>query len=504
MDINLPDPEITIQKFYEERKIKIPEIVSKLLINTNLMNEEFNELIKITRDKRSLFDNHGLLPWIGWINQKITGVATTSDLDDLAVNSKKLSSYVENIKNKVTDEFDIIEHIIDNVTSIEKQLMEFSKSYEQWSRSSNSERTIINHELNVIQEDIFQNRYESIINMGILNNLIASYHRLINYNLAVQDCKTGYLPISLINSTFLIQYLDDFSRNLNENFQISISPNKFHYYYAYPLAHCHIEGYKIYVMLDIPIIRKSYFNVQFNLFRIIQIPININSYYYQLSDHYENQLIFWDEKRVGVLIQPEITCVNQKDKSGNLCLIKMNSLSYYSNESCLSVLLKELTVKEYKQYCNIQRIENPLKWIQLNSTSWYHSSDDINYTIINSYDNTQSQINQVNPNCSHIITLPCNTILIDNEGYTLQSSSNCIKDKNVKIKTTLSAFYINYEMMRLSRESLMSELEILPNTESFNFSFNPNDHDKDLKKLIQLKKDLEEPVPIIEWISPYL
>ncbi|CAG4986793.1 unnamed protein product [Parnassius apollo] len=227
--------EIDIHMEYDDisREIALFNITDHSIYSVELIDQLKNFTL-LKRTKRS-WPSEGLLPFIGEINSKFTGVATLRDIENLKVQSQSLTEYVNGLKEIMKTQLNLNEQLITDVKQIQIDLTPIKS-------------TIVNvvNELGSYQEKI-DSTFREIKRMLTYQRLkMALETRHLTYELfqmqlvqTIDKCNLHYLSESLINKGRLINLLEEVHPNLkNMKLNPAIGESSIEMYYSLPLTNC--------------------------------------------------------------------------------------------------------------------------------------------------------------------------------------------------------------------------------------------------------------------------
>ncbi|CAG4986787.1 unnamed protein product [Parnassius apollo] len=339
--------EIDIHMEYDDisREIALFNITDHSIYSVELIDQLKNFTL-LKRTKRS-WPSEGLLPFIGEINSKFTGVATLRDIENLKVQSQSLTEYVNGLKEIMKTQLNLNEQLITDVKQIQIDLTPIKS-------------TIVNvvNELGSYQEKI-DSTFREIKRMLTYQRLkMALETRHLTYELfqmqlvqTIDKCNLHYLSESLINKGRLINLLEEVHPNLkNMKLNPAIGESSIEMYYSLPLTNCLREKDTFFVLLNIPIIPDS--SNQIIIYKVRPIPMLINNKKYIINTDNTELMssILHHSYKIDlstVLFSPY--CVDQK-VSG---IIQSNGLQVIDQESCLSQLLNGAPLSELKMKCSL-------------------------------------------------------------------------------------------------------------------------------------------------------
>ncbi|QPB73984.1 glycoprotein [megalopteran chu-related virus 119] len=451
------------------------------------------------REKRFL--DHGLFPFIGWLQQKLVGVATTSDLDDLRVSSKNLSEYIEKLREVLKSQSSILHHLIGKQTEISNEFNALLTAY----------RDIV---VNITDhmDAKFQIAYGMIqaTTDNINHNYLATLESMIiaRYNYAISQldigytaCREGKIPETLFSPSKLKSILRTIASDLKDtSFTISIPISEIHWFYELDLCYCKKEKDGIQLLIAIPVRFKKH---QWTLEEVQLLPIRVNGENYFYPGKKRQELLV-NNTHLITIQERSVDCVTSQARTLAGCLVQVISFDIVSPESCLYAVRVGLDIKAYKEKCLLTRSRDPEPiWYQVNYTHWIYSGQQLNITIKRFDGSYNRLISLGGDQTSSIISLPCNYYSPNLTLSSLVSYENCIDTLTPVYHYLVSLHHINYDLLQLPGKSLYTPFHLSKEFLNQSFSLNLSDFSDDEKLLQTIERRLKDPVPVVEWSSPY-
>lgn len=321
------------------------------------------------RNKRSL--DHGLFPFIGWIQQKFIGVATTHDLDDLKINSQRLTDYIQELRDILKDHSGVLAKLIGDMKVI-------NSTFTQYHKYVNDQLSKVNDFQKSITSSINQNFEEVQKTLSSVTHAISDIHVMVEYykelqffEIAFSMCSDERIPHDLINSTTLRLTLKDVQDHLVLTpFELSIPIDMLDWYYEFKLAYCTENNHDLDVVVAIPIKQKKLNQV---LEVAIPIPIRVENKSYVL-DFKKPTYILYNQNHMVELNEFLTDCLIQRAPILNNCLIRPVNHDPIALDSCLARIRFGTTIKAYKENCKLTSVtSHQQEWHQLNSTHWLYT-----------------------------------------------------------------------------------------------------------------------------------
>lgn len=458
--------------------------------------ELINQVISYTRSnrKRRSWPEGGLLPFIGMINSKFTGVATLADIEDLKIQSKSLSDYVDGFKKIIKEHLNTSVQIMTDVQNLQINL--------------NSVKHSVSHLVNLMKT--FENHVDSsliemrkLLTYHGLKNALESRHMAFElYKLQLtqtkDSCNIHHLSESLIPPEKLKSLLLNLNVDLTlMNLSPAIDIKSIDMYYSLPLINCHSSNNVFWILINVPIVPNDVNEI--TMYKVKPIPMIIGDDKYLINTDNIDLISTSGSQTFQIDISTVVFSPFRVDRETS-GIIQSNGLEPLDSNSCLSRLFSGSPISRLKQQCQLNKIDRTsMSWIKLNESSWYYSGLDTELIIEKSHQLYHQKITTQNK--THIVTVPCGIIVRDELGNILQPNVNCNQVPVLTITPIISYLYFNRNTLYSNAQTPFLGVKIDWNNEELNHDFNITDYTQFQKKVEEAYHYLERPTPVINWES---
>lgn len=233
--------------------------------------QQFEQLTHI-RTKRFL--EHGLIPCIGWLQQKTGGVALTKDIDVLKVQSKSLTSYVQQLR-------DILKEHNSDILKLFQQAQDIKHTMENELKLINENFATISTSLLTLKNQSLElfNQHEIVMSyqFTMMSILVQATLARIKHEAIKSSCDNNLLNAEIIPESLLLTESNRALQlgNLDKNFALALGKDKIKWVYQLPLVHCESDEDELIIFVAIPMKSVTTKPVG-KLFKFTLIPIKLN------------------------------------------------------------------------------------------------------------------------------------------------------------------------------------------------------------------------------------
>ena len=448
----------------------------------------------LVRTKRFL--DHGILPFWGWIQQKIGGVAMTSDLDDLRVQSTELSKYVDELKTVMSHHGHDISKLFTETETLQSEMFDLTAKMNTFVDKVGKMSDHLSD-----METVILNLYKSVYIYIHYVTSVISYHRSISrFSLILDTCYGGHLTHLAYTWVEMVEKIKDWkTKCLSTGLVPVFSEKDYEWIYRQPLVHCHLDAEGIQLILSLPATHKEIHS--FNLYKYAKIPFKINETLYHLQFDSKK---YWMEIN-GVLhnlLEFEKLCPTQDSGLIDYCLIRPTSVSVISPMSCEYILYNQGTIEDIRTHCRITKYhdDSPI-WMTLNSTTWIYTGSARNITLGNKTHQEQYLIGS--RNAITLLQIPCGCYIEDQTEQLILSASDCSYSSVPTVIDLHHAMLLPFDSLSIPGPDGISHFKFDPSKYKTNFTVTIDHHLQELDDLKEDEKTLNKTTPVIEWTSPF-
>lgn len=334
---------------------------------------------------------------------------------------------------------------------------------------------------------------------NILSELIFMKSQIQFFD-AWDTCSEGYFPRHYFQWDILNKLILKWTNQMEKNGLIPIFQNtKVQELLRYKIATCHMHTDSLHLLIAIPCRYKEKSASQLYQYKLI--PIKLKGILYYLDVPQDHLLIEQDNVLYSTSTY-EKYCLDDQAISLSGCMIRPMDLSIISKSSCLSKLWSGSTIQLFKHSCDLLQITGLTpQWINYNTSTWIYTGDEREMEL--KCQNSVKYIRLGNNLSTSLIQVPCKCSLkLKNDPFYI-TNDFCEWNQNPIAITLHSFHYIPYSDLYFPGASFISPFQFRINESLLNTSLRISDHDSSLKLLRKNMKLLEDPVPEIEWTSPF-